>query len=251
MLAGAPNFRDLGGYATRSGGHVRRGVIFRSSQLTRLTGNDIETVQALHLGAAIDLRCAKERSAQPTPSGVRSAFEQVSPKPDTDFIFNRIFANSDRTAEAWARSFAAFYAMMLDDYAPEFVAMFRVIAEGRLPILVHCSAGKDRTGAASALVLDLLGVARPIIIEDYLRSSALLDNDAHFENMLSDAKLDLYADLPVECRRVMLGTDETYLDALFMALETRFGSTRGYLFHHGLSNDQIDAIVGALTEPAS
>ncbi|MBA2935524.1 tyrosine-protein phosphatase [Sphingomonas sp. CGMCC 1.13654] len=251
MLTGAPNFRDLGGYTTRSGGHVRRGKIYRSSQLSRLTDTDIETVQALSLSATIDLRCAQERAAQPTAAGARSAFEHVSPKPDTDFIFNRIFAKADRTAEAWARSFADFYAMMLDDYAPEFVAMFRAIADDHLPLLVHCSAGKDRTGAAAALILDLLGVDRATILEDYLRSSMLLDSDAHFENMLSDAKLDLYSDLPIECRRVMLGTDHAYLDALFAALESRFGTTRDYLLHHGLSDDQVATITAAMIEPTT
>jgi protein-tyrosine phosphatase len=242
MLTGAPNFRDLGGYSIDGVHQVRRGQVYRSSQLSRLTADDIETVGNLRLAATIDFRSARERTAQPTPQAVRTEFEFVSSKDDTDFIFNKIFAKSERTASAWSDSFAQFYASMLNDYAAEFVAMFQAIADSQVPILIHCSAGKDRTGAASALVLDLLGVDRSQILDDYLRSSALLDTDHHFENMLSDAKLDVYAGLPLECRRVMLGTDRAYLNGLFAALDEHYRSTEGYLRHHGLTDRQLSHI---------
>lgn len=250
MLAGAPNFRDLGGHVTAAGRHVRHGLLFRSSQLSFLTAGDVERMAALGIVMAIDLRSARERAAQPTPAPVRAAMVYVSPKPDTDFVFNTIFAHAEPTAAAWTAGFATFYRSMLDDYAAEFVAMFRAIADDRLPLLFHCSAGKDRTGAAAALILDLLGVGRQAILADYLLSSARLDSDAHFKNMLSNAKLDLYADLPDECRGAMLGTSPIYLDALFRGIDATYGSTRGYLIHHGFTAADIDAIIDRLTGTA-
>lgn len=249
MLASVPNFRDIGGYATHGQRRVRRGRIFRSSQLSHLSTADQEAVRAIGLRATIDLRSDRERAAQPTPTALQMPGDYLSPKPDTDFIFNRIFAQTERTAQAWAQAFGAFYSFMLDAYAVELVAMFRAIADDSLPLLIHCSAGKDRTGAASALLLDLLGVARADIIDDYVRSSALLDGDTHFRNMLSDAKLDLYAALPGECRQVMLGTDPAYLDSLFATLDDQFGSVADYLAHHGFGAAGIDHIVATLTEP--
>jgi len=248
MLAGAPNFRDLGGHPAGPRRYVRHSLLFRSSQLSFLTPGDADRVAALGIVKAIDLRSARERVAQPTPAHIRAPDEYVSPKPDTDFVFNTIFAHAEPTAAAWTEGFATFYRAMLDDYAPEFIALFRAIADDRLPLLFHCSAGKDRTGAAAALILDLLGVGREVILADYLLSSARLDSDAHFKNMLSNAKLDLYADLPAECRGAMLGTSPVYLEALFEGVDDTYGSVRGYLIQHGFSAEDIDLIVDRLTE---
>ena len=229
MLVGAPNFRDLGGQAAGAHRRVRRGLVYRSSQLSHLTDADVAAVQALGIVATIDFRSERERTAQPTPELLKMPGDYLSPKPDTDFVFDGIFAAADGTEGAWARAFGTFYTLMLDAYAPEFDAMFRAIARGDVPLLIHCSAGKDRTGAASALLLDLLGVDREAIIRDYLRSSELLAGDTHFRNMLSDAKLDLYSELPLACRQVMLGTDRVYLEGLFRTIDERFGSVKRYL----------------------
>ncbi|ALR20201.1 tyrosine-protein phosphatase [Sphingobium baderi] len=245
MLVGAPNFRDLGGHAARDG-TIRTGKVYRSSQLSHLTDGDLESVRHMGLKSIIDLRSERERMAQPTPAVLRTAGDYLSPKSDTDFIFNRIFAESEKTAAAWAAGFSTFYGLMLDAYAPEFIAMFRAISDGNLPILIHCSAGKDRTGAASALLLDFLGVQRATIVDDYVRSSSELNGDMHFKNMLSDAKLHLYADLPPECRDVILGTKPAYLECLFATLGDRFGSVSGYLAHHGFSAAERNRITDAL-----
>ncbi|EQB10748.1 hypothetical protein RLDS_25270 [Sphingobium lactosutens DS20] len=198
------------------------------------------------LRSIIDLRSERERMAQPTPVTLRTAGDYLSPKSDTDFIFNRIFAKAEKTAAAWTLGFSTFYSLMLDEYAPEFIAMFRAVSDGDLPVLIHCSAGKDRTGAAAALLLDFLGVRRETILDDYIRSSSALNGDMHFKNMLSDAKLHLYADLPLECREVILGTKPVYLECLFATLDDRFGSVSGYLAHHGFSAAERDRIAEVL-----
>lgn len=248
MLVGAPNFRDLGGHAAKDGRKVQMGRVYRSSQLSRLPASDIEALRSLGVKMTIDLRSLRERTAQPTPAVLQMNGDYLSPKLDTDFIFDQIFAGSEMTADAWAAGFATFYSLMLDVYAHEFIAMFRAIGDGNLPVLIHCSAGKDRTGAASALLLDLLGVERDIIMGDYLLSSEMLDGDLHFKNMLSDAKLDIYAELPPPCREVMLATSPAYLDSLFTALDDRFGSVSGYLAQHGFTTAETGKIVEKLTQ---
>lgn len=243
MLTGAPNFRDLGGYAAGAHRKVRKGVIYRSSQLSCLTDADIDTVQALGIAVTIDLRSDRERRSYPTPGILTNPGDYLSPKSDTNFIFDRIFATSERTEDGYARAFGAFYNLMLDTYAPEFGAMFRAIASGNVPLLLHCSAGKDRTGVASALILDFLGVERDVILQDYLRSSERLADDIHFQNMLSDATLGFYSELPLACRQILLGTDPAYLQGLFATVDKNFGSTERYVTSLGLSHLHLEKIM--------
>ena len=228
ILEGVSNFRDIGGYAAADGRTVRTGVVYRSNQLSRVTESDLDHLVGLKLSAICDLRSVRERKAQPTPERIGAAIHG-SAKSDTDFIFEDIFAHTPHEVDAWADAFARFYGDVTEYYADEFGLMFRLILGSDLPMVVHCSAGKDRTGVACALLLRTLGVDRETVMADYLRTSELLKEDMHFKNMLSDAKLNHYAALPQECRDVMLGTSARYLNTALDTLDKRYGSLEGYL----------------------
>ena len=228
ILEGVSNFRDIGGYAAADGRTVRTGVVYRSNQLSRVTESDLDHLVGLKLSAICDLRSVRERKAQPTPERIGAAIHG-SAKSDTDFIFEDIFAHTPHEVDAWADAFARFYGDVTEYYADEFGLMFRLILGSGLPMVVHCSAGKDRTGVACALLLRTLGVDRETVMADYLRTSELLKEDMHFKNMLSDAKLNHYAALPQECRDVMLGTSARYLNTALDTLDKRYGSLEGYL----------------------
>jgi len=228
-LGGATNFRALGGFDLASGGQMAQGRIYRSNHLGRLSVADFEIVSELGIRAVVDLRSEKERQAQPSLGDWSSARIMVSPKANTDFIFDPMFARGETRVEAWIEAFAGFYATMPEIFAEEFEALLRLIIEGHTPLLVHCSAGKDRTGVACALILEALGVPRDRIVADYLESGVRLESDAHFANMLSEAKLTRYAGLPKECRQVMYGVDAAYLVGALEALDAGYGSVSGYL----------------------
>lgn len=189
------------------------------------------------------MRSQSERDAQPTPFQLGAAADHVSLRPNTDFIFNEIFAEAAPSEKAWKSAFTDFYRRLPDLYAPELSVMFRLLSQGKVPMIIHCSAGKDRTGVAAALILDLLGVDRDTIVHDYLASSARLNSDAHFRNMFTEAKLERYANLPPECRQVMLGTNPDFLLAALNHLDEAYGSSSKFVTSRlGLTEDEVEQI---------
>lgn len=239
-LVGATNFRDFGGYPTLSGQQVVRGKLFRSNQFARLTDEDHKTLTALNVVSVVDLRSEKERAAQPTALKLGKVPDYISSRPDTDFIFTDIFADTAQTESAWIEAFINFYAALPELYADELRLTLELIANGEVPLIIHCSAGKDRTGVAAAIILDLLDVDRSLIVTDYLESHSRLSDDRHFKNMFSEAKLERYAQLPDECRNVMLGTRPEFVAGALASLEKNYGSTVAYVQSRlGLSGADI------------
>lgn len=228
-ILGASNFRDCGGLGTRDGRIVGSGRLFRSNQFSRLDEKDIATITALSIGTVVDLRSEVERNAQPSVRQLGRKPDYVSHRADTDFIFNDIFARTEPTEEAWVEAFSTFYAQLPELYAHEYRLVMELLAKGDLPLIIHCSAGKDRTGVVIAIILDLVGVNSNEIVRDYMESGLRLGDDQHFRNMFSDAKLDRYASLPPSCRNVMLGTRPEFLGAALSGLEQAYGSTAGYV----------------------
>ncbi len=122
-LQGAPNFRDLGGYATADGHHVRSGLVYRSNKLSALTPADEAAIDQLHLVAEIDLRTAEERKSEPSrwlhaPADIYDSPKSTL-KPTLDPLLGKIHdAASARSA------LTDFYAQMPDIYRPEYAALF-------------------------------------------------------------------------------------------------------------------------------
>ena len=181
-LRGAVNARDLGGYRTAGGRVVRGGVVLRSDGLNRVTAEDVDPLGALGLRAVVDLRSSDEiREAGPDllPDCVTS---HHLPLLATDFDINTTLrgALSDRSARkqrgllghgrAAAMMTGLYRWFVTDPVARErFAALLRLLADpDGVPLLFHCSAGKDRTGWAAALVLTALGVDRETVLADYL-----------------------------------------------------------------------------------
>src|SRR5688572_11475261 len=157
---GCLNARDLGGYPTRNGQETRWGAIVRSDNLTPLTAAGRQALVAYGVRTVIDLRRPSETAefanpyAEPGPHDV--AYANVP--------FERPAADPDREPD----SLAAQYRWMLDTFPGGVAAIVTAIA--RAPaggVLIHCMGGKDRTGLIAALLLDLAGVERAVIGEDY------------------------------------------------------------------------------------
>jgi protein-tyrosine phosphatase len=134
---------------------------------------------------------------------------------------------TDATAEDMREAMLSLYRVIPVDHAASYRAMFAQIANGRVPILINCSAGKDRTGVGAALILAALGVPRETIVADYL-----LTNEHADWNWLLAQRNTLVA----RARRVrpevlepLLTVDVAYLDALFAVLDERHGGVDGYL----------------------
>lgn len=165
----AINFRDLGGLPTADGGHVRPGMLYRSATPQFLTGGDAaDLVAATGLQVVIDLRFADEAAAE--GSGGLS---------DTDVRRHHvpiIGTGGDVIADAVPAGegdlLGQHYISYVQHDAGAFVEVFRILAAPRgLPALLHCAAGKDRTGVTVALLLSVLGVPEDVIVEDYSRTT--------------------------------------------------------------------------------
>ena len=165
------NFRDLGGYGTRDGRHVRRGCLYRSAELCSLTDADHETMVSLGIKVVFDLRGEPERAARPSrlPASMElhqrtspSARTQLGPTLEEQIAAGTIPERDDD-------HLAGVYIRQLDDgLAPELRRILELALDSPArPMLVHCAAGKDRTGLAAAVILGVLGVPDEAIAADY------------------------------------------------------------------------------------
>jgi protein-tyrosine phosphatase len=169
-LEGPRNFRDLGGYPTREGRRVRWGQVFRADSLAELTERDIAYLERLGLARVIDLRGDEEVRESPNRLAGRAGFTYL----------RRPTGDEGLTPGEWARRFEAGefgeidaswlvrgYLRTLDERPHKIGAVLRELAGAKSPAVFHCTAGKDRTGVISALLLLLLGVPRGVVVGDY------------------------------------------------------------------------------------
>jgi len=170
-LEGAQNFRDLGGYPAREGRRVRWGRVFRSDSLASLSDADLGRLERLGLRLVCDFRGDAEVEEEPNRLAGRAPFQYwrqpLGDRSVQPAEWRRRFESGD-FGEIDASWLTRSYRGMIDDCAAELGAVFRRLAEAeRLPAVLHCTAGKDRTGVSSALLLLLLGVSRELVLEDY------------------------------------------------------------------------------------
>jgi protein-tyrosine phosphatase len=170
-LEGCVNFRDLGGYETRDGRVVGWRRLFRADGLNRLTGADRDLLTQLELATVIDLRTtleAEERGRFPV--------DEV-PVRYVDLPLTDVLPAPEELPDWGEASYVASrYARMVSEGAPVLTQAIEVLAStGSLPAVVHCSAGKDRTGVLSAIVLAFLDVPDETIVEDYALSAVAMD----------------------------------------------------------------------------
>jgi protein-tyrosine phosphatase len=219
---GVTNFRDLGGYPTRQGTHTRWGLVFRSDALHKFTAADLASYEALGLNAVYDLRGDAEREVYPNPfpSTQLALLSQVSVAADPPET------GSFEGAQGGERLLREMYRGMLDGAASVLGRLLGGLAEpGSLPAVFHCTGGKDRTGIASALLLELLGVHRDAVLDDY-ELTRLYRRREHqsesYENLLARG-------LPPEAAAAVLGAPRWAMAATLDDLDELYGGIDAYL----------------------
>jgi protein tyrosine/serine phosphatase len=237
-LEGAVNFRDLGGYATAAGMRMRWRTLFRADGLGELTDSDLSVLRTLGIRTVIDLRSGEELE--------RGRFD-VDAHPVAFHHFP--FLDELPDAEEFDRRpgfLGSQYREFLSDAGGRIRAALEVLAApGALPAVFHCTAGKDRTGVLSAIVLSLLGVDEPTVVADYALSG--------------EAMLRLRAKLIVkypEGRDSIENLDEVFsadpaqMEQLLDHLKERYGTVDAYVAGLGVQPAVLDGLRAALLEPA-
>ena len=224
-LQGGRNFRDLGGYRTADGHHIKWGLLFRSGAMHGLTTADYTYLQGRDIRVICDFRSTGERAAEPDnwPADHAPAILADDYTLASSGALPRGDLRQMNAAQARA-AMAATYPAMLHSFAGQYRRMFAELLAGHAPLAFHCTAGKDRTGLAAALLLTALGVPRHTVIEDYLLTNTTLDSAA----MLKGAGSGGMAALPAPVLAAMLAADRSYIEAALHALDTRPGGVDGY-----------------------
>lgn len=233
-LQGGRNFRDLGGYRTADGRMVKWGLLYRSGQMHDLTPADYTYLQKLGIRTVCDFRDTRERTNEPTlwPAGQKP--KVLSDDYALDMSAMKLPGDpATWTHEQVVTAMTATYPRLLDQFNGQYRRMFAELLAGDVPLAFHCTAGKDRTGVAAALLLTALGVPRATIVEDYLLSNQhMAPPPAH--------PTDFWAKLSPEAARTFAGVDRRYIDAVFAMTDRHPGGTMGYLKNElGLGPSQI------------
>lgn len=251
-LSGARNLRDLGGYPTMDGRRIKKGLLYRSDELSELTKHDLEILSELKLKRIYDLRNKDEQKKAPDklPSGqsiqvvpVPFAFAQL----DESVMRKRIVhgqLNKGETQKLMIESYETY----VIDYRKQIAMILRDLAEpGELPALVHCVHGKDRTGLVIATILEVLGVPKDIIMQDYLLTNMFWESETSRLSTLAHIG-SLFRTPSSEVRNLMEAKPE-YLQDAGKEVIADYGSIDNYI-HEGLGLDDatIERLRNALLE---
>lgn len=230
----AHNVRHLGGYAAANGRTTNESII-RSASLHRLTTNGLGTLADAGVEVIVDLRSTVERERDVTPDGAAFGIQQVHAP-----VFEQDASPAGLGAEF--KGYGPVYISMLETGTAAYRRLFEAIAETDGGLVFHCAAGKDRTGVAAALLLDLAGVEEAAIIEDFSISATLLQ-PAFSEWLPKMAERGISE----EKARGLMSSEPEYMTTFLAHLRRRHGNAEGYLRGIGVDPLKIDAVRQRIT----
>ena len=226
------NIRHIGGYRTRDGRETRADVI-RAASLHRLTDAGVDEFVSHGITTVVDLRSERERHETPTPSmeahGVRHVFAPVF--------------SGDASPAGMSEGFTGFepiYRNFLETGQTAYRTLFGSIAASEGRVVFHCAAGKDRTGVAAALLLELAGVEDTDIVADYSQSAGLLKTA--FADLRAREAQTRPATVDEATMAKLLGSEPEYIEDTLAYIRGRWGSARGYMHAIGLTPAETAAL---------
>lgn len=227
------NFRDYGDYATAAGRRVKPGRLLRSAHHARASEADLERLKAMDIGAIVDLRRPSERRDQPSrrPEGfsgqvIEGGVDDGAEAPHITFL-----KTADLTPDSGRRFMTQTYRTLPFDPSHQdvFGRYFQALADQDRPVVIHCAAGKDRTGFLAALTHHLLGVSRDDMVEDYLLTNTAVDLAGRAPGIARQLHKMTGRVASDDAIVAFLGVEAAYLEAAFAEVEARHGSVDAYL----------------------
>ena len=240
-FTGAHNFRDLGGYKTEDGRTVKWGKIYRSDNLHFLTDEDLKYMKRLNIKSVVDFRSVEERESE--PDRLNPDMKQLllpikfQPKElDNDSIKNLMkdLTFGDLDSSNLLRDFNI---AIVEEFADEYKNFFRHIIENNAePFVFHCTAGKDRAGFASAMILTILGVPREKVIEDYLLTNTYVKD--HVDDKMLEIEFKTFFRADTDNLRKINLVEERYIQAAFDTIDSKWGGMDRYISEALNLNDE-------------
>ena len=231
---GCFNFRDIGGYLNQDGKRVRKGLYFRAGRQDRMSDKDLSQLSDLKISTQIDLRRPDEVLEQgkgPLEAmGAKYINIAVIPEGGSDQL-SRLVGDTGISGKR--------YLGYLEFGPTSWLRLFGILAsEDNLPVVLHCTAGKDRTGVSTAFLLSILGVSRDVIEADYLltnldteRQADFIESTVGYPEGYDREKMISVAGVPKDAMKVFLD-----------GMESKWGSAVEYLEKIGVTQEQMDTI---------
>lgn len=240
-LKSVMNFRDIGGIPTSGNGRIKEGIIFRSATIDRISSKDANNLQELHIRTIIDLRAPGEvKKHRRSPGTIFTLslpldFQQTTRERLRPYLYKK------GTEKKLADISNHLYLDILDAAAPVFRQIMELLLSGeRTPILIHCQAGKDRTGIIVALILLALDTDRKLIVDDFLKSNdALLP---YFKKMLIFRKIISFGFFPSRKMLYVITVKQRNIDSIIDRIQNHYGGIEGYLNSAGFDISRLKDI---------
>jgi protein tyrosine/serine phosphatase len=238
-LVGAFNFRDLGGYPTTDGRRTRWGRVFRSDTLNALSAEDLQVLRQLGLRTVVDLRTTNEAERDGRGMLVSEPIEYVHLS-----VLPEEGGDSVGAPDTDGSTIGARYLWYLQAGEAALSAALRIVANGSgHPVVFHCTAGKDRTGVLSALILGCLGVDRVTIVDDYMQTAAVL-------HLIIDRLRNhpVYGEVLQTASPARFGVEAATMHEFLDGLDQRYGGAAGWATAVGIEPRVLDQLRAALLE---
>ena len=231
---GCFNFRDIGGYLTKEGKKIKKGIYFRTGRQDRMSEKDLAELKNLKISTQIDLRKPEEILDQGKGPLENMGADYINipiiPDGGSDQL-SRLVGDTGISGKRYLGYL---------EFGPEsWLKIFEILAnKDSLPVVLHCTAGKDRTGVSTAFLLSVLGVDRDLIEADYKltnldteRQADFIENSGGFPKGVDRETMILAAGVPEDAMTVFLD-----------GVESRWGSVLGYLEEIGITKNQMNVI---------
>ena len=252
---GFANFRDLGGYAAAGGAQVKWGVLYRSGNLANANSADLKRLESLNIHTVIDFRSEQEREKDPnrlpTSNNIRTRSLPILDPSTSSWanelraaIQNKNFQNFDPIEKM-----GEWYQELAVENVDQYKCFIHAVIEAHgAPVLWHCTAGKDRTGLAAAILLRLLGVQQDVVVKDYLLSEKYASKRRPLLLLLRLTRGKEVA----ENVQMFMQVQKEWIEAAFQSIDDHWGSFEKYSFEAlNLSGEQINQLRQNLLEGAA
>lgn len=241
------NFRDFGGYGTTDGRRLRLGRLYRSGTLDEAQDADLQTLQTIGLKTIVDLRAPREKKKElPRIDGARRIDVPIELENRAREKLQPLMTKHGAEEEV-VDILRQFYRELADEAWPQASELFKVLLNAEAyPVLIHCRAGKDRTGFLCALVQQALGVGREAVMQDYLKTNVhFAPVTPRIERMM---KIFSLGRLQMENVRASLSAREEYLQAALDQIDQHHGGLTAYLEKCSITGGEIETLRGLLVE---